>query len=136
VNNVSKAAQFPDIDWFRTYARVLEDAEEFRTYCRWFQGSIAFRVDGRAVTLGFADGMISEVREGMKDADYVINGSLGCWERLVNQDITLLRLYRAGEIEIRAKNTELMKNWKAIYWIAEGMKAVAGAVAASGTGRK
>jgi hypothetical protein len=42
----------------------------------------------------------------------------------MHHDITLLRLYRAGEIDIRGKNTELMKNWKAIYWIAEGMKSV------------
>jgi len=136
VTDVSTTAKFPDIDWFRSYARILERNEEFRSYCRWFQGDIAFRVDGRAVTLGFADGMISEVREGMKGADYVINGSLGCWERLVSQDITLLRLYRAGEIEIRGKNTELMKNWKAIFWIAEGMKAVAGAEAAPAAGGK
>ena len=28
-----------------------------------------------------------------------------------------------GEIEIRGRNTEVMKNWKALFWIAEGLKA-------------
>jgi len=116
--------QFPHIDWFRGYARMLEKNEDFKTYCRWFTGDIAFRSDGQAVTVGFSDGIVSGVREGMDGAHYVINGSASCWGRLMHDDITLLRLYRAGEIEIRGKNTELMKNWKAIYWIAEGMKYV------------
>ena len=76
------------------------------------------------MTVGFSDGIVSGVREGMDGAHYVINGSASCWDRLMHHDITLLRLYRAGEIDIRGKNTELMKNWKAIYWIAEGMKSV------------
>ncbi|MSP36346.1 MAG: hypothetical protein EXR25_11505 [Limnohabitans sp.] len=118
-------AKFPSIDWFRAYTRMLEQNEDFRTYCRWFKGSIAFRMDGQAVTVHFDDGIISEVREGMVDANYVINGTPLTWDRMLNQDITLLRLYRAGEIEIRGKNTDVMKNWKAIYWIAEGMKLVA-----------
>jgi len=117
------AAAFPDIDWFRRYARILERDEDFRTHCRWFRGSIAFRVDGQAVTVGFDDGLVTDVREGMAGADYVINGTAATWDRLLHQDMTLLRVYRAGEIEIRGKNTELMKNWKAIYWIAEGLKA-------------
>ena len=117
-------AKFPSIDWFRTYTRTLEQNEDFRNYCRWFNGSIAFRVGSQAVTVQFDDGIISEVREGMVDANYVINGTTLSWDRMLNQDITLLRLYRAGEIEIRGKNTEVMKNWKAIYWIAEGMKLV------------
>lgn len=132
---MAKTAKFPDIEWFRAYARVLERNEDFRTYCRWFKGDIAFRADGQAVTLGFADGLIADVRAGMAGADYVINGPMACWNRLINEDITLLRVYRSGEMEIRGKNTELMKNWKAIYWIAEGMKAVAGAQAAAATGR-
>ncbi len=117
-------AKFPAIDWFRAYARSLEKNEDFRAYCRWFKGDIAFRVEGGAITVAFDDGIVTDVREGMSRADYVINGSAACWDRLLHQDITLLRLYRAGEIEIRGKNTELMKNWKAIFWIAEGMKAV------------
>ncbi|HYF18082.1 MAG TPA: SCP2 sterol-binding domain-containing protein [Ramlibacter sp.] len=116
-------ASFPDIDWFRRYARVLEQDPDFKAHGRWFRGSIAFRVDGRAVTLGFDDGLVTDVREGMAGADFVINGSAATWDRLLHQDITLLRVYRAGEIEIRGRNAELMKNWKAIYWIAEGMKA-------------
>ena len=117
-------AMFPDLDWFRTYAQALERNEDFKASCRWFKGDIAFRVDGQAVTVGFDDGIVSEVREGMKGADYVINGTPSAWDRMFNHDITLLRLYRAGEIDIRGKNTEVMKNWKAIYWIAEGMKSV------------
>lgn len=117
-------AAFPDIDWFRTYARVLEQNQDFKANCRWFRGDIAFRVDGQAVTVGFDDGLVTGVREGMDGADYVINGAAATWDRMLHHDITLLRVYRAGEIEIRGKNTELMKNWKAIYWIAEGMKAV------------
>lgn len=115
---------FPDIEWFRAYAASLETNDDFRTYCRWFKGRIAFRVAGEACTLGFDDGMVTGVWPGMPDADYVINGSAACWERLLKQDITLLRLYRAGEIEIRGRNTEIMKNWKALFWIAEGMKSV------------
>ena len=126
------AARFPDIEWFRGYAQSLEKNEDFRTYCRWFKGDIAFRVDGRAVTVGFDDGLVTEVREGLQGSNYVINGSAATWERLVHQDITLLRLYRAGEIEIRGKNTEVMKNWKAIYWIAEGMKVYAGTAIGGG----
>lgn len=117
-------ARFPSIEWFREYARFLEKNDDFKTYCRWFKGSIAYRVDGQAVTVVFDDGIVADVRDGMVGADYVINGSAACWDRLINQDITLLRLYRAGEIEIRGKNTELMKNWKAMFWIAEGMKGV------------
>jgi hypothetical protein len=117
-------AKFPAIDWFRAYARSLEKNEDFRTYCRWFKGDIAFRVDGAAVTVAFDDGIVTDVRDGMSRADYVINGNAACWDRLLHHDITLLRLYRAGEIEIRGKNTELMKNWKAIFWISEGLKAV------------
>lgn len=116
---------FPDIAWFRAYATALETNPDFRTYCRWFKGRVAFRVDGRACTLGFDDGLVSFVREGMDDAEYVINGTGACWERLLHQDQTLLRVYRAGEMDIRGKNTEIMKNWKALFWIAEGMKSVA-----------
>ena len=119
-------AQFPAIEWFSEYARVLEQDEDFKANCRWFRGSIAFRVDGQAATLGFDDGLVTGVREGMDGADFVINGTAATWDRMLHHDITLLRVYRAGEIEIRGKNTELMKNWKAIYWIAEGMKAVEG----------
>jgi hypothetical protein len=117
-------ASFPDLDWFRAYARSLEQDADFKANCRWFHGSIAFRCDGRAVTVGFDDGLVTDVREGMAGADFVINGSAATWERLLHQDITLLRVYRSGEIEIRGRNTELMKNWKAIYWIAEGLKGV------------
>ncbi len=116
-------ATFPDIDWFRNYARVLEKDDDFKAHCRWFRGRIAFRVDSQAVTVGFDDGLVTEVREGMLDADFVINGTAATWDRMLHQDITLLRVYRAGEIEIRGRNAELMKNWKAIYWITEGMKA-------------
>jgi hypothetical protein len=115
---------FPDLDWFRAYARSLEKGEDFRANCRWFRGSIAFRSEGRAVTVAFDDGIVTDVREGLAGADYVINGAPATWDKLLHQDITLLRVYRAGEIEIRGKNTELMKNWKAIYWIAEGLKSV------------
>lgn len=115
-------ARFPDIDWFRDYGAALEKDADFRTYCRWFKGRIAFRVDGRACTVGFDDGIVTGVHEGMDAAEYVINGSASCWDRLLHDDVTLLRLYRAGEIEIRGKNTEVMKNWKALFWIAEGMK--------------
>lgn len=113
---------FPNLDWFKTYAARLEKDEDFRTHGRWFRGAIAFRVDSHAVTVVFDDGIVTDVREGMRDADFVINGSSECWDRLVNQDITLLRMYRSAQIEIRGRNTELMKNWKAIFWIAQGMK--------------
>lgn len=125
-------SQFPRIEWFGAYARALEGNEDFRTHCRWFKGDIAFRVDGAAVTVGFDDGMVAEVRAGMRGSDYVINGSRASWEKLLNEDITLVRLYRTGELEIRGNTNELMKNWKAIFWIAEGMKDFAGA---SGDGR-
>ena len=115
---------FPDIGWFHAYARGLEKNEDFRTFCRWFKGDIAFRVDGQATTVGFDDGLVTGVREGMDGAQYVINGSAASWDRLLHHDVTLLRLYRAGEVEIRGKNTEIMKNWKALFWIAEGMKSV------------
>jgi hypothetical protein len=121
-------ASFPDIEWFRDYARALEKDADFRANCRWFKGRVAFRIDGLARTLGFDDGIVTGVREGMDDAQYVLNGSAACWDRLLHHDVTLLRLYRAGELEIRGKNTEVMKNWKALFWIAEGMKA-AGAAA-------
>ena len=114
---------FPDIAWFRRQGAALEKNEDFRAYCRWFRGRIAFRVDGRACTMGFDDGIVTGVEDGMERADYVINGSAACWDRLLHHDVTLLRLYRAGEIEIRGKNTEVMKNWKALFWIAEGLKA-------------
>lgn len=116
-------ARFPEVEWFNEYARLLERNEEFRTHCRWFRGDIAFRVEGRAVTVGFDDGMVTGARAGIEGAQFIINGSAAAWDRLLNHDVTLLRLYRAGEIEIRGRSTELMKNWKAIFWITQGMKA-------------
>lgn len=116
---------FPELSWFRAYAAALEKNADFRTYCRWFRGRVAFRVDGQACVLAFDDGMVTAVEEGMQGAEYVLNAPRACWDRLLFNDITLLRLYRAGELEIRGRNTEIMKNWKALFWIAEGMKLVA-----------
>lgn len=117
--------QFPDIDWFGAYAKALESSPDFRKHCRWFKGDIAFRVDGAAVTVGFDDGIITGVRAGMADCDYLLNGPRACWDKLLNTDWTLVRLYRTQEMEIRGKTTEVMKNWKALFWIAEGMKGFA-----------
>ena len=118
-------AAFPELPWYRAYAAALEKNADFRNSCRWFRGRVAFRVDGQACTLAFDNGMITSVEDGMQGAEYVLNAPRACWERLRTADITLLRLYRAGELEIRGPNTEIMKNWKALFWIAEGMKLVA-----------
>jgi hypothetical protein len=120
-------ATFPDLDWFRAYGAALEKNDDFRASCRWFKGRVAFRVDSQACTVAFDNGMVVAVYDGMQDAEYVISGPASCWDRLMHHDVTLLRLYRAGEIEIRGRNTEIMKNWKALFWIAEGMKSAAAA---------
>ncbi|NML45717.1 hypothetical protein HHL11_18355 [Ramlibacter sp. G-1-2-2] len=117
---------FPELPWFRAYAAALEKDADFRANCRWFRGRVAFRVDGQACTVAFDDGMVTGVEEGMQGAEYVLSAPRSCWDRLLHADITLLRLYRAGELDIRGRNTEIMKNWKALFWIAEGMKLVAG----------
>ena len=67
-------ARFPDIDWFRGYARALKRNEDFKQNCRWVKGGIAFRVDGQAATVSFDDGRVTGVQKGMFEPDYVISG--------------------------------------------------------------
>lgn len=117
-------AKFPSFIWFSNYKRFLEQSEDFKKYCQWFKGSILFRVNQQSFILKFDNGIIWDVTEGLGDCDIIINGSLEGWKSLIKEDKTINRLYRYGILEIRGNPIEIMKNWKAIFYITQGFKRV------------
>jgi hypothetical protein len=118
-------AEFPSLQWFKTYQRLLEESENFKKNCKWFKGSIIFRIDQRPFRMEFDYGIVTDVYEGYKSYDVLITGSLEAWNILLYEDKAINRIIRYGLLEIRGNPTEIMKNWKAIFYITQGLKKVA-----------
>lgn len=116
---------FPNLEWFKNYCELLEKDEDFQTHCKWFKGTVAFRVDQQAFTVVFDRGIVKGVTEALNGYDILINGTLEGWKILLTEKKTINRLYRFGILEIRGDNVEIMKNWKAIFFLTQGMKKVA-----------
>lgn len=117
-------ATFPSLKWFKGYQKSLEQDEDFRKHCRWFKGSIIFRIDQQSFLLKFDYGIITDVSENFGEYDIMINGSLDRWKVLLSEDKTINRLYRLGILEITGNPIETMKNWKALFYITQGLKKV------------
>ena len=118
-------AEFPSLEWFKRYQRLLEESEDFKKHCRWFKGSIIFRIDQRSFAMKFDYGIVTEVYEGHGGYDVMINGALDAWKVLLHEDKAINRMIRYGVLEIRGNATEIMKNWKAIFHITQGLKKMA-----------
>lgn len=118
-------AEFPNLDWFKKFQGLLEKSEDFKNHCRWFKGSVIFRIDQKSFVVKFDYGIVTEVSETYEGYDVMINGTLDAWKVLLYEDKTINRLYRYGFLEIRGNPTEIMKNWKAIFYITQGMKKAA-----------
>lgn len=113
---------FPDSAWFRRLAGFLEQDEDFRTHCKWLTARIAFRCDQETVVMTFDRGFVLDVAAGNSESDYLISGTRDQWRYLFEIGWGLVRLHRSGTLTIRADPVRLMQNWKAIFFIAEGMK--------------
>jgi hypothetical protein len=117
-------ATFPSLGWFREFQKRLEQDEDFKKYCRWFKASVIFKIDQQSFLLTFDYGIITDVSDKYGDYDIMINGSLDGWQALLTEDKTLNRLYRYGILEIRGNPIEIMKNWKALFYITQCLKKV------------
>ena len=116
---------FPHTDWFRSLAGFLEKDEDFRKHCAWTTARIAFRCDQDMVIVMFDRGLVLDVSAGHSDFDYLISGTREQWDFLFGAGWGLVRLYRSGTLTIRGDPVRLMQNWKAIFFITEGMKSFA-----------
>ena len=113
---------FPSKDWFQRLAAFLEADEDFRTHCRWLEARLALRVDQKITVVNFSRGLVLDVSEGLSTHDYMISGTSAQWSVLLETGWGLVRLYRTGTLEIRGDPVRLMQNWKALFFITEGMK--------------
>ena len=113
---------FPSKDWFQRLAGFLEADEDFRTHCRWLEARLALRVDQKITVMNFSQGLVLDVSEGLSTHDYMISGTSAQWNVLLETGWGLVRLYRTGTLEIRGDSVRLMQNWKALFFITEGMK--------------
>lgn len=116
------AAAFPSLEWFQGFAAFLEGDEDFNTHCRWLRAEIAFRVDQTAVSLTVDRAMVLQVAPGLDAPDILLSGTRDQWAVLFDTDWGLNRLYRSSVLQIRADTIDLMRNWKALFFIANGMK--------------
>ena len=115
-------AAFPAAGWFRELASFLERDEDFRKHAAWLTARIAFRCDQEAVTVVFDRGLVLDVSAGGADFDYLISGTREQWGFLFDAGWGLVRLYRSGTLTMRGDPVRMMQNWKAIFFITEGMK--------------
>ena len=115
-------ASFPDPGWFRRVAGFLERDPDFRAHSTWLTARIAFRVDQDMVVMTFDRGVVLDVAAGYGEFDYLVSGTRAQWDYLFVAGWGLVRLYRSGTLTIRGDPVRLMQNWKAIFFIAEGMK--------------
>ncbi len=115
-------ASFPEVAWFRRLAGFLEQDEDFRAHCKWLTARIAFRCDQDTVVLAFDRGLVLDVSAGNGESDFLISGTRDQWRYLFAVGWGLVRLHRSGTLTIRADPVRLMQNWKAIFFMAEGMK--------------
>jgi hypothetical protein len=116
--------QFPSIEWFKGYQKILEHDEDFKKHCRWFKGSIIFRIDQQSFLLKFDYGIVIDVSDNYEKFDIMINGSIDGWNVLMKEDKTINRLYRTAVLEIRGNPIEIMRNWKPIFYITQCLKKV------------
>ena len=117
---------FPALAWFRELAGFLERDEDFRKHGAWLTARIAFRVDQEMVTVAFDRGLVLEVAPSQGGGyDYLISGTRVQWGCLFEAGWGLVRLYRSGTLTMRGDPVRMMQNWKAIFFITEGMKAFA-----------
>jgi len=114
--------EFPSLDWFKTCQQLLEESDDFKNHCKWFKGSVIFRIGQKAFTMKFDYGIITELFEGYGSYDVMINGELDAWKVLLHEDKAINRMIRYGLLEIRGNPIEIMKNWKAIFYITQGLK--------------
>lgn len=119
---------FPEPAWFRALAGFLEQDEDFRKHCAWTSARIAFRCEQQTTMLHFDRGIVLDVTPGHAESDYLISGTRAQWDFLFGAGWGLVRLYRSGTLVIRGDPVRLMQNWKAIFFITEGMKKFALAV--------
>lgn len=115
-------ALFPDAAWFRRLAGFIESDEDFRAHCKWLTARIAFRCDQDTVVMAFDRGLVLDIAGGHGESDFLIAGSRDQWRYLFEVGWGLVRLHRSGTLTIRADPVRLMQNWKAIFFITEGMK--------------
>ena len=116
--------KFPSLQWFKRYQEFLEQNDDFKKYCKWFKGSVNFMIDQRPFLVQFDYGIVSDVSEEYGNYDIMIKGSFDAWKVLLYEDKTINRLYRFGLLEIKGNPIEIMKNWKAIFYITQGLKKV------------
>lgn len=109
--------------WFRGCQAFLEKDEDFRRHARWFTGTIAFRRDQAATRMRFERGLVTDVAPGVGEPDFLITGTSDGWSHLFDRRWALVRLYRSQKLLIRGDAVQMMKNWKAIFFIVEGLKA-------------
>ena len=113
---------FPASVWFRELASFLESDEDFRKHAAWLTARIAFRCDQEAVTVFFDRGLVLDISAGGAEFDYLISGTREQWGFLFDAGWGLVRLYRSGTLTMRGDPVRMMQNWKAIFFITEGMK--------------
>jgi hypothetical protein len=113
---------FPSRDWFQRLAGFLERDEDFRTHGRWLETRLALRVDQQITVMNFSRGQVLDVSEGLSPHDFMISGTQERWSVLFEAGWGLVRLYRTGILEIRGDPVRLMQNWKALFFVTEGMK--------------
>ena len=113
---------FPGPGWFRQLGGFLERDEDFRKHAAWLCARIAFRADQEMVTVSFDRGLVLEVTPGGHDFDFLISGTREQWSFLFDAGWGLVRLYRSGTLTMRGDPVRMMQNWKAIFFVTEGMK--------------
>ena len=119
---VAVKTAFPAVSWFRDLASFLERDEDFRKHAGWLTARIAFRCDQETVTAFFDRGLVLEISADGGDFDYLISGTREQWGFLFQAGWGLVRLYRSGTLTMRGDPVCMMQNWKAIFFITEGMK--------------
>lgn len=126
--NATVKTAFPAAGWFSELASFLERDEDFRKHAAWLTARIAFRCDQEMVTVFFDRGLVLEITAGDREFDCLISGTREQWGFLFDAGWGLVRLYRSGTLTMRGDPVRMMQNWKAIFFITEGMKTFARAV--------
>lgn len=122
IDSTATTAVFPHVAWFRGLAAFLERDDDFRQHCMWLTARIAFRSDQDIAIVTFDRGMVLDVHAGFGEFDWLMSGTRAQWNVLFDQGWGLVRLYRSGTLTIRGDAVRLMQNWKAVFFIVEGMK--------------
>ncbi len=115
-------SHFPSLTWFQGAAESIVADEDFRSHGRWLRARIAFCVDELSVVMHFDRGLVSEVHEGKTPHDFLIAGTADKWDLMFSQGWGLVRMYRTGSFDIQGEPVQLMREWKAIFFIAEALK--------------